>query len=1133
MTKLKKAVSIVLCFAMLLSTLTVGFMFAFADTEANTTANTMKKYADLKTEYTSDFFYAGTEIYEGEDLTDHEVNSGETLRLKFYTKTDYALAKGVYFVIFAPTDYTKDATTLISTSGTTKPVVISANQGTPSTAKAIPRGAGFTTSTQNTDLVDGFTSGYTAAQVSNWFILRINDTSTTARTCTTDDKTLVEIDVTLSDTAAEIGSFNVFLLPCSFTASALNSSGRAVTAGFQTLAGSAVKKVAHFETSGMQTFNVSNSVTFNDAAGAQLSSNPYTKGDTIVPPTRTNSDFLCWKDSDGNFVDFSKIKMGSTSVTYTEVLKTETVNYTFNANGGTINSGTSYTLNDQKIDKPIELKDFIPTKGTETFSGWTIGDKLYKPDEVYTPTSVNDVTFTASWGGLKIMVSNIDTGWTEAMTYTGGVKDEKFTTADYNNIKTRLENSVYLNGDKTLKEIVGTTLDVTCTAFFYSKADGTKANIQGIYDSIVFGTTTTLYAYCSFTYTVNKYFPNFDADGVAIADSYTAYGTPITFSYSTFFNPDNTEENIAKDGKYVSGTGKAFDPNGSPLMLQLKKYDSVANKYVNTTGEETNGVKQLEYDEVKKYNYTSAYKDGNDKVITFSTDTATKNYNIKFSAFDENGVYNFYTVPVEKTYNVVAYIDGDASKRLVLTKQYKFGDTIVADDFKSMYLDGDATQTVVSADDLKQDGKPANKMGYKLKDIYFMDEATSALAAGASFTIDKTVVDNSYSDYLNAIIFNSTWEEQSYSFTLSYKNANGEWKELVTKEFKGSKNVTYGDLVNSDAQAIIDSDHPVGEVATINGFKIVGQEGFVSTVEAYKGPLNLRLNYSAENYYAYIDYNNGSTVKDTGYQIKPIAYGSVLYDPNFDAATGDANNAPYFNRFILSFMPTTYPVKKQKEDSDGNLVYKYLQVEVKDADGNVVLDTNGQPLMENAKDEKGNYIYDTTQPIYIDAKGDVFQRPYRNCEYVGTKVYHLDAKYVNYSDLPDQSEWIEGYGNDEYKLYGTTIIQVQWKNDNDFFLRVYDTENNLYSAFGKDFKMYYWNKNKPCTKSEAVLNTNAENQVVILFKITKEEANAEDGLAKNSWYLTPFYLGNDIFEPAFLPKLVPTIVSLLKKLLSK
>ena len=968
----------------------------------------------------------------------------------------------------------------------------------------------------------------------SWAVIKVNDISnSTARTCAQSDSPLCELDITLADNAAALESFDIFVIPQTFSA----NTGIYKAQYYQTLGGKNSQKAAHFETSGMQTFNVSSVVTFNDAAGNLISSSAYAAGDTIVPPTSTSSDFFGWKDSNGNLVDFSKTKMGSTSVTYTEVLNTEIVNYNFDANGGSIMGSGSYTLNDKKVTDEIDFSNFVPEPPENytdaTFSGWTVGDKLYKPDDKYKPTSVNDVTFTASWGGLKIMVSNIDTGWTEAMTYTGGDYGKAFTTADYNNIKTRLENSVYLNGDKTLKEIVGTTLDVTCSAFFYSKADGTKVNIQGIYDSVVFGTTTTLYAYCSFTYTVNKYFPNFDADGVAIADSYTAYGTPITFIYSTYFNGDNKEENIAKDGKYVSGTGKAFDPDGSPLMLQLKKYDSVANKYVNTTGEETNGVKQLEYDEVKKYNYTSAYKDGNDKVITFSTDTATKNYNIKFSAFDENGVYNFYTVPVEKTYNVVAYIDGDASKRLVLTKQYKFGDTIVADDFKSMYYDGDKTQTVISPDDLKQDGKPANKMGYKLKDIYFMDEATSALAAGASFTIDKTVVDNSYSDYLNAIIFNSTWEEQSYSFTLSYKNANGEWKELVTKEFKGSKNVTYGDLVNSDAQAIIDSDHPVGEVATINGFKIVGQEGFVSTVEAYKGPLNLRLNYSAENYYAYIDYNNGSTVKDTGYQIKPIAYGSVLYDPNFDAATGDANNAPYFNRFILSFMPTTYPVKKQKEDSDGNLVYKYLEVEVKDADGNVVLDGSGQPKMEFAKDEKGNYIYDTTQPIYVDAKGDVFQRPYRNCEYVGTKVYHLDAKYVNYSDLPDQSEWIEGYGNDEYKLYGTTIIQVQWKNDNDFFLRVYDTENNLYSAFGKDFKMYYWNKNKPCTKSEAVLNTNAENQVVILFKITKEEANAEDGLTKNSWYLTPFYLGNDIFEPAFLPKLVPTIVSLLKKLLSQ
>ena len=133
-------------------------------------------------------------------------------------------------------------------------------------------------------------------------------------------------------------------------------------------------------------------------------------------------------------------------------------------------------------------------------------------------------------------------------------------------------------------------------------------------------------------------------------------------------------------------------------------------------------------------------------------------------------------------------------------------------------------------------------------------------------------------------------------------------------------------------------------------------------------------------------------------------------------------------------------MKEQKTDDDGNPMYEPKLVEATDTDGNVVIDDiTGEPKMVPAKDKDGKTIYDETKPVYKDPKGETVQRPYRNCEYMGTKAYHLDHPVYSWADVPAQSEWIEGYENEECEIYTTDILQLQWKSDEDFIFRVYDT----------------------------------------------------------------------------------------------
>ena len=174
---------------------------------------------------------------------------------------------------------------------------------------------------------------------------------------------------------------------------------------------------------------------------------------------------------------------------------------------------------------------------------------------------------------------------------------------------------------------------------------------------------------------------------------------------------------------------------------------------------------------------------------------------------------------------------------------------------------------------------------------------------------------------------------------------------------------------------------------------------------------------------------------------------------------------------------------------------------------------------------------------------------------MGTKVYHLDTVVRNWSDMPAQSEWKEGYENDEYRIYNTAILQLQWKSDADFLFRVYDNDGfsislpingasfginmngNIYSALGKDLKWYYWNGDKPCKKGEGKLNTTPDSQIILLLwpkREVLELGTDENGnpITSSGWIFEAVSIGKTWFKPSFIPDLIPTLLPLIKGLLN-
>ena len=1158
MTRLKKVLSIVLCLSMLLGTLTAGLLFASAEDEEPSAA--IPTYEKLAEEADGgDFFYAGYEITENGKATDYLLPAGGSFHVKFFVKTNKDLYQGKYY--FAMTN-----SALFNTSGgkimpTDGRVNGLSTSWTPT--KKTSTNSGFVTGSG--DATVSIISGYQPAEIANWVIFEINDKTKTIKN-TASDNPICEFDIQLEGGA---GEFEFIQVPESFTA----ASGEKLTQGYQCIGGTNttnnIPAVDGFRLQPSQKFTVANEVSFRNADETVIENQYPAKNDKIVPPEVDN--LYAWADADGNFVDLSNAYMGDESLVYTAILNDTQVEVTLDGNGGLVDGEETKTVM-VPVSQTLNLSQYSATKDGDNHKGWAVNGIATTE---YTFGSVNPVTASAIWENsavLKVLIGKASGEWVEYLDYVG-VPGETLTQESYDAI----ENAVEAEFKKTGKSTIECEEEPVYTGLNYLAYEG-EAYLGNIdryaFEEIVFGETPFLFVTAKFVQTANFYYPNTNADGTVIENSWNKYDTQ-TYEFTSLL--DNTNYNPDEPGNlaniscvYKNGAGIAYNP-------AIVGAEGTSIKVAN--------LQTFENDENSKYLYTSIFKDGKGNEI----DASSGAFILNTSGYTVPGVFDLYTCPKDRTYrfafNATA---GGSINNQIIDKEFVIGDTFTKADLASCFST-DRVDTKYDANVLLEDCAIIDRPGYKLVDLWYgSDESTdeTSILKGNTVTLTKELVDSSLTTLTvkgknyDAVMLSCSFDTMDYEFTVMYQKADGSWDVLTKKTFNGKQAVTYAALIDADLEKQIEDNLPTGQLLNKSGFTVESTGAVKSSFYAYEGPLTIRVQYMSDQRSAFIDFNNGKDGVEIGYRKTDVKYGTVIYDPNYDSTVvkydenGDKIEAPYFNNFLDagdSNIPSK-TVKTHKKDGDGNPMYEPAYEDVLDEDGNVVIDDiTGEPKKqikyEEAKDENGNVkldkdgkpimqiVYDMNKPIYLDEKGESPFRPYRACEFMGTKVYHVNSPIRNWSDMPAQSEWIEGYENDECRVYNTTILQLQWKSDEDFFFRVYDTtgffmglpiigdgfslnmNGNIYSALGKDFKWYYWKDNRPCKKGEGTLNTNPENWIIMLLWPKKEVLELgvdENGnpITSEGWYFSALPIAKSWFKPSFIPDLIPTLLPLIKGLLN-
>jgi hypothetical protein len=688
------------------------------------------------------------------------------------------------------------------------------------------------------------------------------------------------------------------------------------------------------------------------------------------------------------------------------------------------------------------------------------------------------------------------------------------------------------------------------------------------------GNISAIYLNTAVNYNYEIYLPQFDGDENVIKDGdKVSYGDPA-YSYTVTY----TAMGLRSDDKTVA---EQYCSYNAGLYCSINNANKNIARFIvgETTGDQDNPIVQY-----NKYKYRLTYKNNEEKEESVSISTnkiGTKTtYYLDFnrlansdgSGVDKNcSTYRCYVEPVDVLYHVGFRLSEntssaeDALKTYASDKVYKYGDTITKDAFTEAYTrasvvriynennrtDYDSKKFNIS--DLQSDGSKVGQTGKKLysiqctyggKTVDFIDDANPEV------TLDKELIDaykanNGLTNYNNTFVsFTTKWMGSDFKFNVYYQNASSEWVYLTAKVYTNGDTVTYADMIGSGSEldSQVKADHPFGYAPTANfsaepGGTILEK---VSAEDASNdnNTMNLYIVYNIDTRYAMVDYNNAydengqlNENKTAGEVSKNLHYGDVIYDPSYTAESG--TTAPFFNKYLLNegFEVASTPSEKQKTDKDGNPVYEYKYVEVKDENGETVIDPEtGDPKTEMETDEDGNPVYDYSKPVMDDAKSNTVARPYRNCEFNGFKVYYVDGVYSKVEDLPDKSEWKEGF-NDQNEtgaqhIYTTTIIQAQWIADSSFRLRVYDDQGNISFALGKDWSRHYWNvKGYPCNKGENDLIVDREAYFCAMFRLVKEEGY---GYYLQAVGLPRTYLNNTVTSGLLIGTLLPLIKNLLK-----
>lgn len=864
--------------------------------------------------------------------------------------------------------------------------------------------------------------------------------------------------------------------------------------------------------------NVPEGVTVDEETGLVTFTAPITGFDisAFVPVKEDAGEFSGWKDENGNTYT------GNT-ITFTSDIAEITLKPVFGVQVAIMVLPLDYeteTVTVKNADgKETEVEQAVWQQvGTYAYTGES-GDLVNAADLIdiqkYINTLYDDIEATV------VTESYRDENGEPTVVF-GLYDSSKGTLSDSLSTDAANYGNYYVNNDAT--QIGGKNVAVGNEIYSFGEAEG-KTQLKAIYLKT------------AVKYDVEAYVPTMDSNGDPVEDENGKFGL-------TWGEPKYKTNVIFSSIETVDGSNRPY-------------YNSVINSTIETEyfGYVDKANASIELDETK---YKPLYLNGNGEKMR------NNEIRVLFRASDVTegklGTIQIYFTIEDRVYHV-GYSVG---QEVYAAKQtYKFGDEISLDDIKEVYLakyvvgnQYDAAP-LIKTTSLYESGEPVNMKGYELINVYYnnADGEQVNVNDGGNAVIDLDFINN-YKKTPNAedsedlyLCFNTDWSGIDYTFDIYYQNAKEEWVLLTSKVYSGDESVTYNSAIGAGSKLDkkVQADHP-SFLAPMVGLTLE-KGGTTATLKAYDAAnetntLAVYVEYANVQRYAFIDYNNAYdqegnlNVDKVGEGVRytrlNCMYADLLFDPAYDKATAEegATEPKFYQTMNGGFTVPTIPDETQKKDAEGNKMYEAEQVQAVDEDGKPVYNTDGTPKMVDKVDEEGNVVYDKSKPIMVDLKGNTATRPYRNCEFIGFKVYYVDGVYSSFEDLPDQAEWKEGYNDRNEKgaqhLYTTTILQVQWIADSSFRYRVYDDGNELSFAKGKNGKKYYWDMNgAPCAKGENVLvrpkGDGTVDKFLIFFKIVKEDGN---GL-----HFKAVSLSKDFLNITTTSGYIPLILNLVKGLL--
>ncbi len=703
---------------------------------------------------------------------------------------------------------------------------------------------------------------------------------------------------------------------------------------------------------------------------------------------------------------------------------------------GSFKSAASNQTFSVKAGIPVK---YLPIDGTEEFVDESIGGTY--PEQEWSTLFYYDASYGSKLTSADLVEiqKEINKNYNVINEGTGAAAygtDIQFCIKNEGSDKERAQDSSKIEVSKTLSET-----EAQYAAFSIGTTYNDTVTKDTIGNYVIGQTADAIYINTAVEYKYEIKIPSIDGDGNV---EYKDENSKVNTVYYLAIGQKSKQYN--KASQYT-----AFIWNESLVKAEVTSINNVSKAVAKFN------KPSFEYD---ANTYYLTYTDKNGKTLSNLT---TNDKTISFSRVkDENGnaikncaYYVCYITPQKMIYHIGIKVGDNIYST---GKPYYYGDTIKLDAFSELarqsvvyqkYAQGkdelyENNKTAIS--DLYYDGTAVGKAGYSLSSITydtgngtidFMNEDNAQLVINEEL-VKKGTKYNYDSTYPNTFItFNASWIGSDYTFNVYYQNAESEWVHAITKVYSTGDSVSYESLIGkgSTLDQEIKADHPYGYVPGNALSKEQGGESWDNIKAEYaaneNNSIDLYVTYSVDQRYLLVDYNNA-------------------YDEN---GQRNENEEAY-----------TYD---KKGFNYGAVIY----------DPSYTADSGTERPYAN------KYLVDPEINI---------KKPYDNCQFNGFKVYYVDGVYSSVADLPDKSEWKEGF-NDKNEtgvqhIYTTTIIQAQWIADSNFLFKVYDDQGKISFAMGKGFTRYYWNvKGCPCNKGENVLVEDPDTYYCVLFKIVKED----------------------------------------------